>query len=171
MFRSTAIRRMRDVTRPWDEGRTHIQLRDLPRSALPTDLRRLCIREQLLGVTDVTIDYHRFRPTGRAYLTLAHTDQLYKNLQALEKSSVASLPIRAFSSPPPQSNPGRLHRSVPEGQVLTGNGSHGGIRSRMKHVVIWGFPGKMSERAVENYLQDFRLDNVKDLSEAVKVML
>lgn len=35
----------------FSEGRIHIQLRDLPRSALPTDVRRLCIRERLLGVT------------------------------------------------------------------------------------------------------------------------
>lgn len=41
----------------------------------------------------------------------------------------------------------------------------------MKHVVIWGFPGKMSESAVENYLDDFRLGNVEGLSEAVKVEL
>lgn len=36
----------------FSEGRTHVQLRELPRSALPTDVRRLCIRERLLGVTD-----------------------------------------------------------------------------------------------------------------------
>jgi len=96
---------------------------------------------------------------------------LYKNLQALEKSSVAGLPIQAVSSPPPQSNPGKMSRDGTEGRGLSGNGPHGGIRSRTKHVVIWGFPGKMSEGAVESYLRDFRLDNVEGLSEAVKVEL
>lgn len=41
----------------FSEGRTHIQLRELPRSALLTDLRRLCIRNQLLGVTDGKLRY------------------------------------------------------------------------------------------------------------------
>ncbi|KAG0705950.1 hypothetical protein DFH29DRAFT_996377 [Suillus ampliporus] len=168
MFRSTAIRR---IARQVDEGRMHIQLRELPRSALPTDVRRLCIRDKLLGVTDVAIDYHRFLPTGRAYLTLAHTEHLYKNLQALDKSSVGSLPIHAVSSPPPYSNPGRLNKAGTQGKIFSGNGPHGGIHSRMKHVVIWGFPGKISEQAVENYLRDFRLDGVDGKSGATKVAL
>ena len=119
----------------------------------------------------VTIDYHRFLPTGRAYLTLAHTDNLYKNLQALEKSSVASLPIQAASSPPPQSNPGRLNKNATQRKVFSGNGPNGGIHSRMKHVVIWGFPGKISEQAVENYLRDFRLDGVEGKTGTVRVEL
>lgn len=41
----------------------------------------------------------------------------------------------------------------------------------MKHVVIWGLPGKISEEAVENYLRDFRLDNVDGKIGAVKVEL
>ncbi|KAG2054785.1 hypothetical protein BDR06DRAFT_1007622 [Suillus hirtellus] len=153
-----------------DEGRTHIQLRELPRSALLTDLRRLCIRNQLLGVTDVAIDYHRFLPTGRAYLTLAHTKHLQKNLQALEKASVGSLTIKATSAPPPRSGHG-LDRKGTQRKVFSGNGPHGGISSRMKHVVIWGLPGKISEEAVENYLRDFRLDNVDGKIGAVKVEL
>jgi hypothetical protein len=84
---------------------------------------------------------------------------------------VASLPIRAVSSPPPQARAGRLNKNGTQGKVFPGNGPHGGIHSRMKHVVIWGFPGKMSEQAVENYLRDFRLDNVEGLTEAVKVEL
>ncbi|KAG1891227.1 hypothetical protein F4604DRAFT_400005 [Suillus subluteus] len=169
MFKSTAIRRM--FPRLVDEGRTHIQLRELPRSALLTDLRRLCIRDQLLGVTDVAIDYHRFLPTGRAYLTLADTKHLYKNLQALDKASLGSLPIRAVSAPTPRSGHGQLDRTGTQRKVFSGNGPHGGISSRMKHVVIWGLPGKISEEAVENYLRDFRLDNVDGKNGAVKVEL
>ncbi|KAG2349677.1 hypothetical protein BDR05DRAFT_923325 [Suillus weaverae] len=152
MFKSTAIRRM--IPRLVDEGRTHIQLRELPRSALLTDLRRLCIRNHLLGVTDVAIDYHRFLPTGRAYLTLAHTEHLHTNMQALDKASVGSLPIQAVSAPPPRSGHGRLDRTGTQRKVFSGNGPHGGISSRMKHVVIWGLPGKISEEAVENYLRE-----------------
>jgi len=116
------------------------------------------------------MDHHRFLPTGRAYLTLAHTDHLYSNIKSLEKSSVGSLPINAVPSPPPQSNPGRSNREGTEGKI-SGNGPHGGLRSRMKHVVIWGFPGRMTERAVENYLHNFRLDNVENMRESVKVDL
>ncbi|KAG1782704.1 hypothetical protein EV702DRAFT_960473, partial [Suillus placidus] len=155
------------------EGRTHIQLRELPRSALLTDLRRLCIRNHLLGVTDVAIDYHRFLPTGRAYLTLAHTEHLHTNMQALDKASVGSLPIQAVSAPPPRSGHGRPDRTGTQRKVFSGNGPHGGISSRMKHVVIWGLPGKIFEEAVENYLRerDFRLDNINGKSGAVKVEL
>ncbi|KAG2158340.1 uncharacterized protein EDB93DRAFT_661068 [Suillus bovinus] len=168
MFKSTAVRRV--VPRFVDEGRTHIQLRELPRSAVLTDLRRLCIRNKLLGVTDIAIDYHRFLPTGRAYLALAHTKHLQKNLQALDKASVGSLPIKAVSAPPPRSGHG-LDKTRTERKVFSGNGPHGGISSRLKHVVIWGFPGKISEEAVENYLRDFRLDNIDNKTGAVKVEL
>ncbi|KAG1754542.1 hypothetical protein EDB19DRAFT_1892518 [Suillus lakei] len=169
---TTAIRRTSALPRLVDEGRTHIQLRELPRSALLTDLRRLCTRNQLLGVTDVAIDYHRFLPTGRAYLTLAHTEHLHKNMQALDKASVGSLPIHAVSSPPPRSgHSGRLDKTRTQRKVFSGNGPHGGILSRMKHVVIWGLPGKISGEAVENYLRDFRLDNMDGKSAAVKVEL
>ncbi|KAG2756016.1 hypothetical protein P692DRAFT_20792396 [Suillus brevipes Sb2] len=170
MFKSTAIRRT--IPRLADEGRKHIQLRELPRSALLTDLRRLCIRNRVLGVTDVAIDYHRFLPTGRAYLTLAHSEHLHKNLQALDNASVGSLPIRAVSAPPPRSSHRRLDKTdEPQRKVFYGNGPHGGIPSRLKHVVIWGFPGKISEEAVENYLRDFRLDNIDSKSGAVRVEL
>lgn len=119
----------------------------------------------------VAIDYHRFLPTGRAYLTLAHPEHLHKNLQALDNASVGSLPIRAVSAPPPRSGHGRLDGTETQRKVFSGNGPHGGISSRMKHVVIWGFPGKISGEAVENYLRDFRLDNIDDKSGAVKVEL
>lgn len=120
----------------------------------------------------VAIDYHRFLPTGRAYLTLAHSEHLHKNLQALDNASVGSLPIRAVSAPPPRSSHRRLDKTdEPQRKVFYGNGPHGGIPSRLKHVVIWGFPGKISEEAVENYLRDFRLDNIDSKSGAVRVEL
>ncbi|KAG2367472.1 hypothetical protein BDR07DRAFT_1350959 [Suillus spraguei] len=161
MFKSATVQRM--IPRLVDEGRTHIQLRELPRSAILTDLRRLCIRSQLLGVTDVAVDYHRFLPTGRAYLTLAHTEHLHKNLHALDNASVGSLPIQAVSAPPPRSGHGQLDRTGTQRKIFSGNGPHGGISSRMKHVVIWGLPGQIPGEVVENYLRDFRLDNIDDM--------
>jgi len=142
--------------------RLHIQLRGLPRTALPSDVQRVIKREGLKGVADVAIDYERFTPTGKAYLTLTVPDVLNHNLKCLEKATVTSLPITAASSEPPRGIPvrGRGQRGrgeATERGVLTGNGPRAGLLSAGKNVVIWGLPGKLTNEALKGYLQNFKL--------------
>jgi len=148
-LRSRASQAASKLRKSNNDARTHIQLRNLPRTTLPADLRRTVIRDQLKGVVDVAIDYHRFCPSGRAYLTLSHPEYLDHDLNILNRSSISTIPIKAYSSPSPdqaRSNKG-----------TNGNGPRGGVSSPGTHVVIWGFPGKLSAEEVRKHMHGFRL--------------
>ncbi|EGO20899.1 hypothetical protein SERLADRAFT_397787, partial [Serpula lacrymans var. lacrymans S7.9] len=131
--RSTALHAARTARQEaQDRTRVHIQLRGLPRSALPSDIRRTVIREKLTAVTDIVLDYHRFNPTGRAYLTVSHPDFMKTNLHALENATVGGIPFESYSAPPPASGPPERTRG-PKGRaeaadrgLITGNGPRGG---------------------------------------------
>jgi len=153
------------VRRPvstFNEERIHIQLRGLPRTALPTDVQRAVVRGRLMGVSDVAIDYHRFVPTGRAFLTLATPDVLDLNLRALENASISSLPIFSVSSPPPAPVPRRTRGAqgrmeAAERGLITGNGPGGGVVNEGKNVVLWGLPGRLTPEALKGFLHNFKL--------------
>ncbi|KIM87022.1 hypothetical protein PILCRDRAFT_64078, partial [Piloderma croceum F 1598] len=139
----------------------YIQLRGLPRTALPADVQRAIVRGKLLGVSDVAIDYHRFIPTGRAYLTLVTPDALNFNLKALRNASISSLPITSASSPPPISFAARTRGA--KGRVdaadrgLFGDGPRGGVPIEGKSVVLWGLPGRLTAEGLKGLLRNFKL--------------
>jgi len=146
---SQVASKLRQSSNSGTDARTHIQLRNLPHTALPADLRRTVIRDQLKGVVDVAIDYHRFCPSGRAYLALSHPEYLDHNLSILNRSSVSTIPIQAYSSPSPD--------QVNLNKGMDGNGPRGGVSTSGTHVVIWGFPGKLTAEDVRKHLHGFRL--------------
>jgi len=152
-----------------NETRIHIQLRNVPRTAIPSDIRRLVSRTKLQGVADVAVDYHRFSPTGRAYLTLTNSDYLRPNLTALQKSHISTFPIKAMSSSPPNNGPPSRMRgakgrteAVNRG-IITGNGPHGGMLNPSRNVVIWGLPGRLTRAQLRDFLKDC---NVPDTDES-----
>ena len=110
----------------------------------------------------VYIDYHRFIPTGRAYLALISSDYLNYNIQALKNATVSSMPISAASSDPPHNvlqrtrGAGGLHEAANRG-IVTGNGARGGLSSEGRNVVLWGLPGKMTSDSLKSFLHNFRL--------------
>jgi len=145
-----------------NQERLYIQLRGLPRTALPADVQRAVKRQGAKGIKEVTINYERFSPTGGAYLTLTSPDVLNHNLKNLTDTTIASLPITAASSPPPERIPlrgrgerGRMHAA--ERAIVFGNGPRAGMLSGGKNVVLWGFPGKLAATALQGYLQNFKL--------------
>ncbi|KAF9246265.1 hypothetical protein BU15DRAFT_23546, partial [Melanogaster broomeanus] len=73
----------------------HIVLENLPRTALPTDLRRAIRRAKLVGVDDVQLELFRFAPTRRAYITLSHSDFLTQNVEKLEGTSIGGYTVTA----------------------------------------------------------------------------
>jgi len=144
-----------------NRNRTYIQLRGLPRTALPADIQRAVVRGRLLGVSEVTIDYRRFLPTGGAYLKLATSDPLNFNLTALRNASISSLPITSASSPPPtlfttraRGTKGRMDAAE---RGLFGDGPRGGLLSEGKNVVLWGLPGRLTPEGLKGLLRNFKL--------------
>jgi len=145
-----------------NEERTHIQLQGIPRTALPADVQRAVIRGKLVGVTDVAIDYRRFIPTGRAFLTLANSDVLNINLRALDNATISSIPITATSSPPPPTLPRRTRGAqgrmeAAERGLINGDGPRGGVMNQGKNVVLWGMPGRLTTEGLKRFVQNFRL--------------
>jgi len=144
------------------KDRTHIQLRGLPRTALPADVKRTIVRAKLLGVSDVAIDYHRFIPTGGAYLTLVTSDPLNFNLTALRNATISSLPITSVSSPPPTSSAARTRgtkgrMAAAERGLFFGDGPRGGVVNEGKNVVLWGLPGRLTPEGLKGLLRNFKL--------------
>jgi len=121
------------------------------------------MRGRLTGVSDVAIDYNRFIPTGRAFLTLITPDVLNKNLRALENASISSIPISSVSCPPPSSTvplrtrgaQGRMEAA--ERGLVTGNGPRGGVVNDGKNVVLWGLPGRLTPEGLKGLLHNFKL--------------
>jgi hypothetical protein len=110
----------------------------------------------------VAIDYRRFIPTGRAFLTLANRDLLNKNLRALENATISSIPITAVSSPPPLPPPRRTRgvqgrMEAAERGLIQGDGPGGGVLKGGKNVVLWGMPGRLTQEGLKGFLQNFKL--------------
>lgn len=111
----------------------------------------------------MAIDYYRFIPTGRAYLTLATPDLLNRNLQALENASISSIAITSVSCPPPSSAAPQRARGT-HGRMdaagrglVAGNGPRGGVANEGKNVVLWGLPGRLTPEGLKGFLQNFKL--------------
>nr|GAT44021.1 predicted protein [Mycena chlorophos] len=68
---------------------TQIQLTNIPKTATPSDIRRLVARAKAPGVESVAIEYKQLRPTGRAVLNLAHSGFLTECLRLLEGVSIS----------------------------------------------------------------------------------
>ena len=123
---------------------------------------------RLILFCQVAIDYHRFSPTGRAYLTLTNPDYLRPNLVALQKSQISTFPITAVSSPPPANIPpsrvrGVKGRTEAENRgLVTGNGPHGGLLNPSRNVVISGLPGKFTRAEVRRFLKDCNLPDTDE---------
>ncbi|KII88588.1 hypothetical protein PLICRDRAFT_110952, partial [Plicaturopsis crispa FD-325 SS-3] len=145
------------------ENRIHVQLRNLPPTAIPADLRRVITRERIENVNSVMLDYNRFAPTGRAYFTVTHPDFLRPCIKALQNASVSSIPITAQSAPSPNDAPPTRTRGAKgraeavQRSIITGNGPNGGIWGNEKCVVMWGLPGKLEADALKKHLADFTL--------------
>lgn len=155
----------------------HIELSNVPLTAMPSDIRRAIARVGLQGVSDVAIDYHRFSPIGRALISLTDPALLRNDLRLLEKFTIAGTPVYAT----PRFIEERHHRTrgekgraeAAERGIGSGDGPHAGLLQNLeKTTVVWGFPGKMSPKMVDSILKDFRVVRTKqDLPRIVKVPL
>ncbi|KAH9951225.1 hypothetical protein B0H21DRAFT_269749 [Amylocystis lapponica] len=154
----------------------HIQLRSLPRSALPTDIRRLCAKQRIENVDSVALDYDRFLPTGKAYVTLTQPDFVPSALRSLKGTIVGGAMIEAGSvredqvHRPTRTRGARGRAQAAERGIMDGNGVGAGVTSTGRSVVLSGLPGKLTPDALKEFLKSFKLaghDN--DKREIVKL--
>jgi hypothetical protein len=111
----------------------------------------------------VAIDYHRFSPAGRAFVTLSDPIHMHPALGALRGATVGSIPFNFRPSPlpdvpapPPRTRGVKGREQARErGLTLTGNGPRGGVSGAGKNVVLYGLPGKLSHNRVRDHLRGF----------------
>lgn len=110
------------------------------------------------------IDYHRFLPTGRAYLKVTHPDLMEATLRRLSGASITSLPISATPFPPPTEGPGATptrgvkgFAQAAERGIISGNGPSAGVSGAGRNVALYGLPGRMSHEELREHLRAFQL--------------
>ncbi|THH18500.1 hypothetical protein EW146_g2500 [Bondarzewia mesenterica] len=140
----------------------HIKLSGLPRTALPSDIRRMLSKHQVENVIDVALDYYRFQPSGSAWLTVSHRDFLRRAIVMLRNSTLFGLPISADTAREPIGPPARSRgeKGRMEGArrgLVNGNGSRGGIWETGKSVVVWGMPGRIATDGMRSFLRSYKL--------------
>ncbi|GJJ12141.1 hypothetical protein Clacol_006382 [Clathrus columnatus] len=154
-----------------------IVLRDLPRTALVSDVRRLLVKQKVENVQNVHRGYYRFQRNGNAYITMSVPSQTDMVVKQLEKAQMSGYSVNVTSTSQLENvtrrsrgNKGR--QEAANRGIITGTGPDAGITERGKGVVIWGLPGSWSEDAVRGFLErkGLRLaDNDTDRLNVVKV--
>ncbi|OBZ75045.1 hypothetical protein A0H81_04246 [Grifola frondosa] len=151
--------RARSTAKP--NQRTHILIRDIPRTALPSDLLRLCSKSKAENVSQVSLQYNRFRPSGRAYITVNDPMHLPSTLKALQSSMLGGKMTSSTSRDPPNLPPrnrgaeGRAEAA--ERGLITGNGPDAGVTNGGRNVVMWGLPSRITQENVRDMLKSFKL--------------
>jgi len=140
----------------------HIRLNGLPRTSTPADITRMLAKNKIENIAKVALDYHRFSPSGSAYITLSHPDFMRKTVMALQQLTFFSLPLKAAPVLAPEEPPARVRgqkgrEEAAQRAIVTGNGSRGGIWDNGKSVVICGMPNKMSVDGVRKFLKNYKL--------------
>ncbi|KAJ8454623.1 hypothetical protein ONZ45_g19235 [Pleurotus djamor] len=158
---------------------THIELRKVPKTTTPTDIRRAITHAGLQGVSNVSLVYRWFRPTERAILTLTHSGFLQPNLKALENMTLVGLPITADPIMSPEATPefqsharqrgGRGRMEAAQRGIITGNGPDGGVPNNGKNVVVGGLPSRLHMDVFRELLAGFKLAELDEGPDIVRV--
>jgi hypothetical protein len=113
-------------------------------------------------VSEVSLLYERFKPTGKAYVTLTTQDSLKLNLRLLQKASLASIPVNVWTeidhgllAVQSRNRGTKGRRDAADRGLITGDGPDGGIVSNGRVVVVSGLPGKLGSEGFRRYLKRF----------------
>ncbi|KAI0308931.1 hypothetical protein OF83DRAFT_1180215 [Amylostereum chailletii] len=151
----------RNVKRAVSYSPVHLRLEGLPRTTTPADIKRTLNRVGIDNVSEVTLDYHRFTPSGSAYLTFVRPEYLI-NAQRKASSLVHfghHIKAKKTQQPgqPPMRNRGPEGRAQAlERKLVTGTGSSGGIKETGRSVIISGLPAKIDVGDIRSFLQGYK---------------
>ncbi|GJE86928.1 RNA recognition motif domain-containing protein [Phanerochaete sordida] len=164
----TRVRRVvnREAFQQAHASRKRVAINNVPKTALPADIRRLCIKSGVSeNIAKVAIDYKRFIPTGTAIVTLTDSAFIRSAVSSLHGSIIAGHEVTATSiadddseemlQPRARGVKGRVQAA--ERGVTTGDGPAGGTKSGGSNVVLYGLPGRMTPEAAWYYLSGFKL--------------
>ncbi|KAI0780865.1 hypothetical protein BD413DRAFT_608095 [Trametes elegans] len=153
------------------EAKRYIRLSGLPRTALPTDLRRLCGKSKVENVVDAGIHYTHFRPTGVGYLSFSRPEYSAAAAKALNKAVVGGKMVTAQSvATIPERKRSRGTKGLLEAAqrgVINGSGIGGGITGSGRNVVLFGLPEKLIPFVLADNLRQFKLAETEHGREVV----
>ncbi|KAH9483981.1 hypothetical protein JR316_0003459 [Psilocybe cubensis] len=135
----------------------YVLLRGLPPMTTSHDLRRLLIRNEIKGVSEVSLFYKHCRPTGKAILTMALPDY---TRNAIREASSLSFPGRKIDAEPITNIKSYGIGTGGQRSTVLGTGPSANCPER-RTVTIHGFPGRTPVSQVVKLLEGFRVD--KDL--------
>jgi len=140
---------------------SHILLKGLPKTATSGDLRRAVSLAGIQGITDVSLIYQRFAPTGQAVLTMAVPDFAQDALRAAKKITFTGREeIGASLTTDPRflrhRSRGAQGRADALNRGLLGSGPSAGFPGG-KTVTITGVPGRVTVDAFRPLVQGFQL--------------
>ncbi|KAF5386888.1 hypothetical protein D9615_001895 [Tricholomella constricta] len=159
------------------DSQRQIALTGVPNLTTPGDIRR-AIAGKLQGVADVELDYFRFRPTGRAFITLTRHEFLRDNLRELGKLTLCGIPIKSAAVNSKDVD-GRQRTRGSKGRAeaiargaIQGTGPRGQFPNAERNVVMWGLPGRLESNELEAALHGFKLArSAKGQATIVKIPL
>ncbi|KAF8061588.1 hypothetical protein FPV67DRAFT_286852 [Lyophyllum atratum] len=137
----------RSLSTQADYNQQHINLAGVPHLTTPGDIRR-AIAGKLQGVADVEMHYFRFRPSGRALITLTRHEFLRDNLRALEKLTLCGIPIKAYPANSreggslPRSRGSKGRAEAAGRGVINGTGPQGNFPNVERNCSYLGFAWK-----------------------------
>ncbi|OCH94967.1 hypothetical protein OBBRIDRAFT_21814 [Obba rivulosa] len=144
---------------------TCLQLRNLPRTATPADLRRLCATMKVENIDNVTIDYDHGVPSGRAFLTTTKPQFTKDAVKGLRNGVVGghliyAHPIASIPIPFERGRGSRGRAEAGERGIVNGNGPGAGLArtDESRSVIITGLPISLSQDRIRAFVKSFNID-------------
>ena len=113
----------------------------------------------------VAIDYRRFRPTGKAVLTLTRPEFVPAAVKKLDKAFLSGKSLKAEpDSTARMSTRTRGAKGALEAAqrgIIHGNGTVTSISGGGRAVVLYGLPGKLPAGVLADNLRNFKLAGVE----------
>jgi len=142
---------------------THLRVTGLSRTALPSDLRRLCVRSGVENIAAVSINYKGFKPTTEGFISFTHPSFLRNAIKTLRNSKVGGYSIAVAPSVSPHEPSARSQRTrgfkgraeAAERGIVVGDGPGAGVTRPGKSVVMYGLPPTITPHAMKRYLQEY----------------
>ncbi|KAF9477364.1 hypothetical protein BDN70DRAFT_837955 [Pholiota conissans] len=138
---------------------THIVLRGLPKAATSRDIQRAVMQADVKGVSEVSIYYRHFRPTGKAVLTMSLPDFTRNAVHRLQNTRI--LGVRPEAEP--ILSPEKMLRKSEKGKPFeaTGDGPSAGVIPG-KTVSLSGLPGRTGIDSIYKLVTGFKLESRKN---------
>jgi len=138
-------------------SKTVLLLRNIPRTALNSDIRRMLNQHEIENVKAVHKTYIRFLPEGKAHVAFETPEQADIAVKRLRNATMSGSPVQPILTqvvdvPATRSRGAKGREEAAARGCITGTGPDAGVTDRGKGVVLWGLPGRMTADELKELL-------------------